>query len=114
MRINPLLQTDFYKVNHYNMYPKSTTKIYSNLTPRKSRVSGINKIVVFGIQAFILDTLIEQWRDNFFLRRESITEYKRMMDATLGKDAVKIDHIEDLWDLGYLPLHIKALPEGLK
>jgi nicotinamide phosphoribosyltransferase len=34
------------------------------------------------------------------------------MDNTLGKDAVTTEHLEKLWDLGYMPLHIKALPEG--
>jgi len=116
------------------MYPEGTTKIYSNLTPRKSRVSGINGIVVFGIQYFILEYLIEQWNRDFFLthlygigdhisaedkeavrvgrRNTVISKYKRTMDNTLGKDAVDMSHIEKLWDLGYMPLEIKALPEG--
>jgi nicotinamide phosphoribosyltransferase len=34
------------------------------------------------------------------------------LDNYLGKDAVPVDHIESLWDVGYLPLRIKALPEG--
>lgn len=128
MHTAPLIQTDFYKTNHYKMYPESTTKIYSNLTPRKSRIKGINSIVVFGIQYFILEYLIKQWNKEFFqswlLNRvadnnpasywkdKTIYKYKRMMDATLGKDSVSTEHIEKLWDLGYMPLHIKALPEG--
>ena len=38
--------------------------------------------------------------------------YKRRMDSSLGEGAVPVDHIEALHDLGYLPLRIKALPEG--
>src|SRR5690606_34418421 len=30
----------------------------------------------------------------------------------LGKDSVPIGHFEELWELGYLPIEIKALPEG--
>ncbi len=30
----------------------------------------------------------------------------------MGEGAVPVDHIEALHDLGYLPLRIKALPEG--
>jgi len=114
MKINPLVQTDYYKIHHYGMYPENTTKIYSNLTPRKSRINGVDKIVVFGFQYFILEYLIEQWNNDFFneLEDKVIFKYKRMMDATCGKDVVSMKHIEDLWKLGYLPLEIKALPEG--
>jgi len=34
------------------------------------------------------------------------------MDGALGVGAVPTDHIEALHDLGYLPIRIKALPEG--
>lgn len=114
MTIQPIEQTDFYKTNHKPMYPKNTTKISSNLTPRKSRMPGVNHVVVFGIQYFVLEYLIKQWDLNFFGRpkEQVIADYKRTMDNTLGKDTVATDHIEALWDLGYLPLKIKALPEG--
>ena len=36
------------------------------------------------------------------------------MDNALGPDAIQVDHIEALHDLGYLPLKVKALPEGAK
>ncbi len=127
MNIQPALQTDYYKVNHHRMYKDGTSKIYSNLTPRKSRMEGVNNIVVFGIQYFILEYLIKQWNEEFFLttsplapetrkskyfKDKVISQYKRMMDYTLGKDSVTTKHLEDLWDLGYMPLEIKALPEG--
>lgn len=41
-----------------------------------------------------------------------VAAYKRRMDSSLGEGAVPVDHIEALHDLGYLPLRIKALPEG--
>jgi nicotinamide phosphoribosyltransferase len=41
-----------------------------------------------------------------------LEDYKRRMDNALGKDSVNIDHLAALYDLGYLPLKIKALPEG--
>ena len=112
--MNPLLLTDYYKVNHYRMYPEGTSKIYSNLTPRKARSGSIKEIVVFGIQYFIKDVLIEKWNKDFFEKPKDvvIAEYKRMMDFTLGAGAVEMGHIEQLWDLQYLPLQIKALPEG--
>jgi nicotinamide phosphoribosyltransferase len=38
--------------------------------------------------------------------------YKRRMDTSLGAGAVPVEHIEALHDLGYLPICVKALPEG--
>ena len=32
------LLTDFYKTGHVNMIPKNTTRIYSNITARSSRL----------------------------------------------------------------------------
>lgn len=112
--INPLIQADFYKMSHYNMYPLGTNKIYSNFTPRKSRIKGVDEVVVFGIQYFIKEYLIKQWNENFFHKpkNEVIKQYKTMMDQTLGLDSIKIEHIEQLHDLGYLPIKIKALNEG--
>lgn len=114
MTIEPLLQTDFYKVGHYRQYTPGTVKIVSNLTPRKSRFKEITHIVVFGIQYFLIGYLFELWGSQFFaLRREDVLRrYARIMDFALGKGAVTTEHIGRLHDLGYLPLHVKALPEG--
>lgn len=97
------------------MYPAGTTKIYSNFTPRKSRMNGVREIVVFGIQYFVLEFVMHQWKTHFFdlPKHVAIARCKRMMDATLGKGAVDMKHIEQLHDLGYMPLKIKALPEGM-
>lgn len=112
--MNPLFQSDFYKMSHYNMYPKGTSKIYSNFTPRTSRKEGMNAVVFFGMQYFVLEYLIKQWNKEFFEKdkQKVIAKYTRMMDNTLGKGSVDTKHIEDLHDLGYMPLEIKALPEG--
>lgn len=109
-----LIQADFYKEGHHPMYDKGTTKLYSNLTPRKSRIEGINQVVVFGNQYFIKEYVIKQWNNNFFKRswEEVSAPYKELMDLTLGQDAVDLAHIKKLHDLGYMPLQIKALPEG--
>lgn len=108
-----LIQTDFYKQNHYAMYPSDMETLYSNLTPRKSRVEGVNSIVVFGIQYFVEEYLVKQWGEFFKTPFNKVSdEYNRMIDGTLGKGAVTIEHIEALHKLGYLPLEVKALPEG--
>lgn len=114
MNILPILLTDFYKTDHRRQYPKGTTKIYSNLTPRTSRIEGIDKVVVFGIQYFVKEYLMRQFLENFFCRskNEVVDTYKRRLDTSLGVGAVPIDHIEALHDLRYLPIKLKALKEG--
>lgn len=114
MTINPLIQNDFYKQLHYKMYPEGTIKVCSNLTPRKSRVKGIRKIVVFGIQYWLLEYVIKQWNEQFFSQpwEKVAARYLRIVNNTIGKDAITLEHIKKLHDLGYMPLRIKALREG--
>lgn len=112
--INPLMYTDFYKTDHRRQYPEGTTEVYSNLTARGSKIESIDHIVVFGIQYFIMEYLIRRFNRDFFYEPKEIVinEYKRRLDSSLGEDSVPLDHIEELHDLGYLPIEIKALPEG--
>lgn len=113
-RTNPLLLTDFYKISHYQQYPKGTEVVYSNLTARKSMLPGIDKVVFFGLQHFIKKYLIDYFNENFFKRNkvDVVSEYSRRIRTALGADLPSYSHIEDLHALGYLPLEIKALPEG--
>lgn len=115
MQIQPLIHNDFYKQGHGPMYPFGTTRVCSNLTARKSRVEGINSIVVFGFQYFIKAYLMGEWQKNFFDKPldEVRDKYLRLINNTLGPDAVNIENVEKLHKLGYLPLSIKALPEGV-
>lgn len=111
---------DGYKTGHRIQYPENTTLVYSNLTPRSSRLANVirdrydDTVVVFGIQSFIKEYLIKEWNETFFERpkKEVIEKYQRLMDAYLGPNQVTTEHLEDLHDLGFLPLCIKALPEG--
>jgi nicotinamide phosphoribosyltransferase len=114
MTLSPILLKDGYKVGHKFQYPKGTTLVYSNLTPRKSRNPEVDSIVFFGLQYFIKEYLIRQFETLFFNkpRGEVLKAYARRLDNYLGKDSITYDHIADLHDLGYLPLEIKALPEG--
>ncbi|MEM6684687.1 MAG: nicotinate phosphoribosyltransferase [Bacteroidota bacterium] len=111
--MNPLLLTDGYKLGHRAQYPQGTSKVYSNWTPRKSRIKGINSVVFFGLQYFIKEYLIKQFNKEFFHQPKAqvIAEYKKYVDHYLGDD-YNTSHIEALHDLGYLPIEIKAVPEG--
>lgn len=106
--------SDFYKADHRRQYPNGTQEIYSNFTPRNSRLPGINRVVSFGLQFFIKKYLLDWFHTTFFNvpRELAVAKYKQRLDFSLGKDAVPVDHVEALHTLGYLPLEIKALPEG--
>lgn len=109
----PVLLVDGYKVGHKFQYPDDTTMVYSNFTPRSSR-TGEQEVMLFGLQYFIKEYLMRQFDENFFRRDvdEVIEEYTRRMDAYLGPGAITTDHIKELHGLGYIPLEIKAVPEG--
>ncbi|QLE00122.1 nicotinate phosphoribosyltransferase [Galbibacter sp. BG1] len=113
--MNPLLFTDGYKIDHRRQYPDGTTLVYSNWTPRKSRIEGIDKVVFFGLQYFIKKYILEDFKINFFdqPKAEVCKKYTRRINNYLGENSVGIAHIEALHDLGYIPMCIKALPEGV-
>ena len=119
MKLNPLLAIDFYKSGHIVQYPKGTEYVYSNFTPRSSKLASKikeifdEKVVFFGLQGFIQWFLIDSFNEGFFNRpkQEVVDEYQWHMDNGLGA-GVDCSHIAELHDLGYLPICIKALPEG--
>jgi nicotinamide phosphoribosyltransferase len=114
MKNNPLLMTDGYKSSHHQMYPKGTTLVYSNYTPRnvKYMPEGAKDIVVFGNQ-YVIKYISELYNDNFFSQPKDVVcgEAKRFLSSYLGCD-YDISHFEALHDLGYLPIIIKGLDEG--
>lgn len=112
--LSPMLLCDFYKVSHREQYPDKTEMVYSTWTPRNSRIKGVDKVVWFGLRPFILSYLIDFFNNHFFYvpKGTIVADYKRTIKHTLGIAEPYTKHIEDLHDLGYLPLRIKALPEG--
>lgn len=115
--LNPLNCIDFYKADHRRQYPSGTELVVSNFTPRSGKHANVDnksEIIFFGLQYFMQEFLIDTWDSGFFEqpKNEVVAAYKRRMDTSLGVDAVPVEHIEALHDLGYLPIEIKALPEG--
>lgn len=115
----PPHMVDFYKCGHIFQYPLKTEYVYSNFTHRSDDRSNNlpdfdHKIVFFGLQGICKWLLVDLWNKEFFQKSkdEVVAKYKRRMDTSLGKGAVTVDHIAALHDLGYLPVHIKALQEG--
>lgn len=143
--MNPFLATDGYKTGHHKMYPKGTSIVYSNFTPRSNKHAPngadgkpITHVVSFG-QQMVMQQIKEMFDKDFFggeyrksrerilskksegwdrcssqlkqLKQQSCDEIKKEYSLYLGTD-YDVSHIEDLWDLGYLPIKVKALPEG--
>lgn len=112
--MNPLLLTDGYKADHRRQYPEGTTLVYSNWTPRKSRLENVEEVVFFGLQYFIKKYIIEDFEHYFFgkPKDEVVSRYARRINNYLGENQVGTAHIAALHDLGYIPMVFKALPEG--
>jgi len=118
----PFNLADFYKTGHPSMYPAATTKLVANFTPRSAKYAPVleqffdNKVVWFGLQGFIKEFFLGLFQREFFEAPKAVAvrKYKRRMDTALGQDAVPVDRLETLHDLGYLPLELRALPEGVR
>lgn len=114
-KVPATLLCDFYKVSHREQYPTDTEVIYATWTPRTTRKPSIQKVVAFGFQGFIKEYLIEYFNENFFSRplEEVVEEYARVIKFALGKENPDTTHIEALHKLGYMPVKICAVPEGI-
>lgn len=112
--MNPLFLTDGYKTGHHQQYPKGTTLVYSNFTPRSNKYApkGCDQLVSFG-QQMVVREIHEAFDRDFFSRpkAEVCGEMKRELSMYLNTD-YDVSHFEALHDLGYLPIHVKAIEEG--
>jgi nicotinamide phosphoribosyltransferase len=112
--LNPIFLADFYKYGHVEQYPTDVVQVWSNWTPRKSRLN-VDSVVHFGLQYFVKKYLIETFNEEFFdVPLEYLLDtYRDVISTTLGVKNPKTDHIEQLHELGYLPVKIYSLPEGV-
>jgi len=111
---NAITLIDGYKLDHRRQYPAGTEFVYSNWTPRGSRIDGIDHVVNIGLQFFLQEYLGNQFDETFFSKdvEDVVAEYTRRTLGYLGPNEIGDQHIRDLHALGYLPLEFKALPEG--
>lgn len=114
MHLNPMLLADFYKLSHRKAYPEGMELCYSTWTPRTSRIKAIDHVVAFNFQGFIKNYLMDVFDMLFFgtPKEQVVADYVRIVKNTLGDPNPDTSHIEALHDLGYLPLEIRAVPEG--
>lgn len=139
---NAILLTDAYKLSHHQQYPEGTTLVFSNFTPRSNKYApkvcqDLGGVVVFGVQLAV-KKLVEQFDETFFFTKERskiVTDSGYPFKDALNKGLLEqlkyqaiqplrdslalffgseydTTHFEKLWDLGYLPLEIRALDEG--
>ncbi len=110
--MNPITLIDGYKLDHRRQYPDKTTGVYSNWTPRESRVPSVNRVVFFGLQ-FALQYVDRQFARFFGEDVDQVAaSYTRRVNGYLGPNKIGVDHIRSLHALGYLPLEFRAVPEG--
>lgn len=105
MNTNLLLSTDVYKFGHLYQYPKGTTKVYSYLQTRTNKAK-LDQVVFYGLQYYLKEYLQRP------ITKENVDEFVETVESILGPGMVERSHYDKLVELGYLPLEIKAIPEG--
>ena len=101
---NLILNTDSYKASHYLQYPPQTTHVSSYI---ESRGGEYDKLVFFGLQAFLKEYLCQP------INIKHINEAKAILTAHgLPFNREGWEYILQRHD-GYLPLQIDAIPEGM-
>lgn len=116
MKYNPLILTDFYKVSHHAQYNEDIEYITSYYTPRMSRIYNVDKVVMALLQPFLEEYFIESFQEQFFGKKKSelMKDYKYVLEQTIGIKVAEdaFDRVSELYDLGYLPIKVSAIPEG--
>lgn len=117
--INPFLfWLDSYKASHKRFETSGISEVDSNFAVRFAHYMKEmlgedfdDNFVVFGVQYMLL-RLHYMAETGFFSRPkdEVIAEMRSVHKPYIGNE--DFEHFEALHDLGYLPLEIKALPEG--
>jgi len=112
---NALFYSDGYKCSHKRMLTPGTSRLYGTWIPRslKYAAKGIDKVVSIG-QQLTVRWLHDEFKENFFnLTRDEALKFGKDMSLYLGQE-YDAAHFGALHDLGYLPIKIKALPEGIE
>jgi nicotinamide phosphoribosyltransferase len=112
-RINPLYEADGYKIGHPHMLAENTVSEYWTWIPRSLKYMhpSIEKIMSAGEQ-LVWRYIHSNFKELFFdAPVEEALRFGKDMCMYLMMD-YNADHFVKLHKLGYLPVLIKALPEG--
>ncbi|RTK96693.1 MAG: nicotinate phosphoribosyltransferase [Neisseriaceae bacterium] len=99
--------SDSYKVSHYKQLPPNTKKMYSYFESRTG--AAYDSTVFFGLQYWLKEYLCGQ-----VVTQEKIDRAEKRFNLHFGKNIFNKkgwQHILEKHD-GYLPIEIKAVPEG--
>lgn len=110
-----LYNTDGYKISHNSMLAPNTTRLYGTWIPRNLNHApkGTTKIVSFG-QQLVVKWLHYEFSENFFsMSKGDALQFTEDMSKYLNLP-YNGDHFYELWLLGYLPIQIQSLPEGIE
>lgn len=103
---NPILKSDSYKWSHYLQYPPQTRFISSYIEARGNNGEVMPedaKVIFNGLQAFIKD-----------LRVPNFGEVRRASEIAAAHGVpFNLDGWNEIAMLGYYPVRIQAMPEGL-
>ena len=100
---NIILNTDSYKVSMFKQYPAGTTGVYSYIESRGGRY---DKTVMFGLQAFIKEYLLEPiTQADIDIADEILTAHGEPFNREGWEYILRVHG-------GYLPVVIRAVPEG--
>ncbi len=106
--MNIILDTDSYKSSHYLQYPKETKGLFSYLEARWSYGNG-SSVIFFGLQY-----ILKKYLEGSVVTKEDVLEAEELFTKH-GEPFNKKGWMYIATELkGYLPLTIKALPEGTK
>ena len=95
-----MLYSDSYKQCHPLMYPDNQEYLVSYLTARKAMNDNFPKMVVYGIQPFILN-ISDSFSEFFNANLEDVMhEYDHYIGVHLGVNNVARDRIVELHELG--------------
>lgn len=114
-KANSLYYADGYKPGHKRMAAPGMTYLYGSWIPRSTKHApeGIDKVVSAG-QQLVWMWIHDEYTENFFaLPLKEALKFQEDMSKYLGMP-YDASHFEALHKLGYLPMVVKALPEGIE
>jgi nicotinamide phosphoribosyltransferase len=107
MRKNIIIDTDAYKLTHWKQYVKGLTKLYSYCEPRTG--GRFPTVSYIGLQMLVQDHFLDR------VTSEMIDEAEEESYLTFGTDKYfNRAAWEKVKNLGYLPMTIRTLPEGME
>lgn len=105
---NIILNTDSYKVSHFQQYPPGTERVFSYIESRGHDENRLDSTVFFGLQAFVEEYLSKPITQEMIDEAADIYQLHGIGFNREGWEYILQEHN------GYLPVRIQAVPEGTR